>query len=1088
MKKLLKLIALTAFLAFLLNSAHAQDDEDKSPMKASTFSGLKLRLIGPALTSGRISDLAVDPNDRSYYFVGVASGGVWKTTNGGVTFDPVFDSQGSYSIGCVTLDPDNREIVWVGTGENNSQRSVGYGDGVYKSTDGGKSWKHMGLKESEHIGKIIIDPNNSNVVYVAAQGPLWGPGGDRGLYKSTDGGENWEKSLYISENTGVSDLVMDPRDPDVLYCSAYQRRRHVFTLINGGPESAVYKTTDAGKNWFKIHTGLPSVDLGRVGLAISPANPDIVYAIVEAAEDKGGIFRTTNRGGSWEKMNDYISSSPQYYQELVADPKDPDMFYSLDTYSRWTDDGGKTIQRLPLKNRHVDDHALFIDPNNTNYLLIGGDGGLYESYDRGQTWRFFENLPVTQFYRIQADNSEPFYYVYGGTQDNNSLGAPSRTTSRYGIMNQDWFYLVGGDGYEVQIDPEDPNIVYGQWQYGGLVRYDRRSGEVTGIKPQPERDEELRWNWDAPVLISPHKHTRLYFAANKIFKSEDRGNSWKRISGDLTRQIDRNELEVMGKVWSPEAVSKNASTSLYGNIVSLAESPLKEGLLYAGTDDGLIQVTEDMGKSWRKTDVFPGVPETSYVADIYPSRHNADVVYAIFNNHKNSDFKPYLLKSMDKGKSWESITADLPDNEPLWTIEEDHADPNLLFVGTEFSLYFTNNGGSKWIELKGGFPVIAVRDLDIQERENDLVVGTFGRGIYILDDYTPLRHSKESDLEAEAKIFPIKDSWMYTQMTTKARGREGETFYKAENPEFGAAITYYLKEPVKTLKQERKEKEKEIRESKDKKYEYPTFGRLAQEDSEDSPYLLFVINDAEGNEVRKLKAPPSTGLNRITWDLKYASTNPVNEKTDINKHSGFPVLPGTYSVTMYKFIRGEFSKLAGPVEFNTKVLDNTTLPAPDRNLLDSFYKDVQELTRAVYGLNEYLSDIKERIGAVRTALKVTPEADLEMLKRADRIDSVYHEVNLILNGNKTKSSRNANSPMSLSDRLGNILWSIWQTSSAPTQTNLDSYDIAEEQLNDSFQILDDLVNQRLLPLEEKMNEMNAPYTPGRFPDYRRMSR
>ncbi len=396
---------------------------------AETFSGLKLRSIGPALTSGRIGDLAVDPEDHSTIYVAVASGGVWKTTNAGTTWTPIFDGEGSYSIGCVTLDPNNSNVVWVGTGENNSQRSVGYGDGVYKSLDGGGSWTKMGLESSEHIGKIVVDPRDSDVVYVAAQGPLWAPGGDRGLYKTTDGGKTWAAVLEISENTGVSDLVVDPRDPDVLYAAAYQRRRHVWTLVNGGPESALHKSTDGGATWRKLAGGLPSGDVGRIGLAISPADPDVVYAMVEAALDGGGFYRSTDRGETWKKVNDYVSGSPQYYQELIADPHDADRVYSMDTWMQVTEDGGKTWESVPETYKHVDNHALWIDPGDTDHLLAGCDGGLYETFDRGATWRFFFNLPVTQFYKIAVDNDQPFYNVYGGTQDNFTLGGTSRTTS-----------------------------------------------------------------------------------------------------------------------------------------------------------------------------------------------------------------------------------------------------------------------------------------------------------------------------------------------------------------------------------------------------------------------------------------------------------------------------------------------------------------------------------------------------------------------------------------------------------------------------------------------------------------------------------
>ncbi|MGB9912526.1 MAG: WD40/YVTN/BNR-like repeat-containing protein, partial [Candidatus Kapaibacteriota bacterium] len=738
MMKMFKSIAICIFYISFVFSSYTKDTKKsesvESPKREVNFDNIKLRAIGPAVFGGRVSDIAVNPYNKKEFYVAVASGGVWKTTNSGTTFFPVFDTYGSFSIGCIAIDSKNPNVVWVGTGENNSQRSVSWGDGVYKSIDGGKSWKNMGLKNSEHIGKIVIHPQNSDVVYVAAQGPLWGPGGDRGLYKTTDGGKTWELVLKISENTGVTDVVMDPRDPNVLYCASYQRRRHVWTLINGGPEAAIYKTTDGGKSWEKLQNGLPSGELGRIGLGLSPADPDIIYAIIEGNEGKGGIYRSTDRGASWEKRNSWFSGSAQYYHEVFCDPKNPERVFFVDTYLRLTEDGGKTLRVVSNKNRHVDDHAVWIDPDDTRHFLVGGDGGLYETFDDGNTWRFFANIPTAQFYRITCDNSEPFYFVYGGTQDNNTWGGPSRTTSSGGITNEDWFLVVGGDGYKAQVDPNNPNIVYAMWQYGNLVRYDRKSGEVYYIQPQPEKGEALRWNWDTPLLLSQHSSTRIYICANKVFRSDDRGQSWKAISPDLTRQIDRNKLPVMGKIWGPDAVAKNASTSFYGNIVAFAESPLDENILIVGTDDGLVQITTNGGSTWNKIEKFSYVPETTYVSDVFASHHNKNVIYVTFDNHKNADFKPYVLMTTDLGKTWQSISSNLPENGSVYSIVEDFKDPNLLFVGTEFGLFLSTNRGKEWVQLKGNFPTIAVRDLEIQKRESDLVVGTFGRGIYILDD------------------------------------------------------------------------------------------------------------------------------------------------------------------------------------------------------------------------------------------------------------------------------------------------------------------------------------------------------------------
>jgi photosystem II stability/assembly factor-like uncharacterized protein len=473
---------------------------------------------------------------------------------------------------------------------------------------------------------ITIDPRDSSVVYVASQGPLWRSGGERGVYKTTDGGATWERVLHVSDDTGVNEVHMDPRNPDVLYASSYQRRRHVYTLVDGGPESAIYKSTDAGATWRKLTEGLPKVDMGKIGLAVSPANPDYIYAVIEAQRDKSGTFRSTDRGETWSKMSDYVSGSPQYYNEFIADPKDPNRVYAMDTLLQVTFDGGKTFKRLFKRNKHVDNHALWIDPDNTDHFVVGCDGGVYETFDLGKTYRFFENLPITQFYRVSVDTSKPFYYVYGGTQDNNSMGGPSRTLYSSGISNEDWFITVGGDGYETAIDPTNPNIVYSQWQYGGLVRYDRVSGELIDIQPQEEPGEAAhRWNWDSPIIISPHNPARLYYACQRLYRSDDRGNKWSAVSPDLSRQIDPNTLPVFGKIQSIDAVAKNMSTSNYGNIVSLTESPLVEGLIYVGTDDGLIQVTEDGGANWRAIDQVNGVPKMTYVSRLEARRAEDDL-------------------------------------------------------------------------------------------------------------------------------------------------------------------------------------------------------------------------------------------------------------------------------------------------------------------------------------------------------------------------------------------------------------------------------------------------------------------------------
>jgi len=1054
----------------------------KARLSTSTLSGLRLRAVGPALMSGRISDFAVNPQKPSEYYIAVSSGGVWKTENKGITFTPLFDRQAVYSIGCITMDPHNPRVLWVGTGENNAQRSVGYGDGVYKTEDGGKSWKNMGLKTSEHIGKIIVHPQNSEVVYVAAQGPLWSEGGERGLYKTTDGGKSWEAVLSIDEHTGVTDVVMDPRDPEVLYAAAWQRRRHVWTYISGGPASALYKSTDGGKSWRKLSRGLPSGDLGRIGLAISPANPDYVYAIIEAADDKGGFFRSTDRGESWEKRSSH-STIGLYYQEIFCDPKNVDRVYSMNTFALVTEDGGRTFRPVGESDKHVDNHALWIDPHNTDHLLMGCDGGIYESYDRGKIWDYKPNLSITQFYKVVTDNDEPFYNIYGGTQDNNSLGGPSRTINRHGILNTDWYVTNGGDGFESAVDPENPNIVYAQAQYGVLVRYDRQSGERLPIQPQPGKDEPAyRWNWDAPLIISPHAHNRLYFAANILFRSDDYGSSWKAVSPDLTRQIDRNKLPVMGKVWSMDAVAKHTSTSIYGNITALTESPLKEGLIYVGTDDGLIQVTENGGQAWRKIESVSGVPERTYVNMLLASQHEAGRVYAVFNNHKNGDFKPYLYRSEDGGLSWTAISANLPERGSVYAIAEDHVDPKLLFVGTEFGLFFTADGGKKWIQLKSGLPTIAIRDLDIQKRENDLVLASFGRGFFVLDDYTPLRGISEELLAKEAHIFPIKDAWLYVE-ANPIGSSQGASFFKAPNPPHGAVFTYYLKDALTTRKQRRKKAEAALIKA-DKPVEYPPLDSIRAEDDEEKPFLFFTITDAEGKEVRRLKTSATAGVKRMVWDFRYPSTEPVSLRASNSRFGrrfsgGHLAAPGTYYVSMSKYVDGVVTELVPKQPFVLKALPNTTLPATDRKALLAFQNEVSQLRRLIRGAAQLKSELDNKMRHISLALEQTPDAPVSLFKEVHELKTELKSIERRLLGDRSVSRLQMETPPSV---LGRIEWAsrgLMGSTSAPTGEQREAYEVAKADFGPLQKALNALATERIPKLEQALEAAGAPWTPGR---------
>jgi photosystem II stability/assembly factor-like uncharacterized protein len=1067
------------------------DDEKKGGMTADTFSGLKFRSIGPAVASGRVVAIAVNPKNKFEYYVGVASGGVWKTVNDGTTWTPVFDKEGSYSIGWVTLDPNDPSVVWVGAGESNSQRSVAYGDGIYRSDDGGKNWQNLGLKKSEHIGRVVIDPRDSKVVYVAAEGPLWGPGGDRGLYKSADGGKTWKAVLTISENTGVVDVAIDPSNPDIVYAAAYQRRRHVFTLIDGGPESAIYKSTDAGATWNKLKNGLPTVDMGRIGLAVSPADANVVYATVEAADGKGGIFRSSDRGATWERRNEFDVGA-MYYSQVIADPKNVDRIFVMNVSLRESLDGGKTLHKINEVNHHGDNHAIWIDPDNTKHWLLGSDGGMYETWDDAKSWEFKANLPTVQFYDVAVDNAFPFYNVCGGTQDNFSWCGPERTRNVNGIMNSDWFVTTGGDGFRSQVDPADANTIYSESQYGVLVRYDKTTGQELVLQPQEGKGEPaLRWNWDSPVIISPHAHTRLYFAANKLFRSDDRGDTWKAISGDLTRQIDRNKLPVMGKVWEPDAIAKNASTSFYGNIVALAESPKKEGLIYVGTDDGLIQVTADGGQSWTKYEKFVGVPDMTYVSRLAASQHDANTVYATFDNHKNEDFKPYLLRSTDAGKSWSSIAGNLPENGTVLAFAEDAVNPNLLFAGTEFGAFFTVDGGLHWVQLKGGLPTISVRDMVLQAREGDLVIATFGRGFYVLDDVSALRQIKAETLEQQAAaLFPVKDALLYIErhpLGGPKKGFQGDSFYTAENPPYGTVFTAYLKEKLKTKKEKRQEAEKEAA-KKNQTLPYPTNDELRAEAEDAKPEVYFMVYDESGAPIRRVEGGIEAGFQRAPWDLRYPVVAlPEHEENEEDfppaASNGTLVLPGSYSVRCFQKVDGAVTELGAAQKFKIVTDGQGSMNAADLAVREEFHRKVARLYRAVSGATRTAHEVDERLKSIRDALHDTPAAGTQLDAAEEAIRQKNRLILRALRGDAEMQKRNEPVASSINDRIEAIMEGERFSLARPTQSHLDDYNIAAGEFAEQLSKLHVLVEDDLVKLEKDMEAAGAPWTPGRVPEW-----
>ena len=1092
MKKFVLILLAVSLMVAEHHAAFAQKKKEKTeeskpkgPLTESTFKAFKLRNIGPAFMSGRIADIAIHPENDNIWYVAVGSGGVWKTTNAGVTWKSIFEGQGSYSIGCITINPNNPHEIWVGTGENVGGRHVGYGDGIYKSLDGGASWKNMGLKKSEHISKIIIHPENSDIIWVTAEGPLWGSGGERGVFKTVDGGNSWKKLLGDEEYTGATDLVIDPRDPDVLYAASWQRHRTVATYMGGGPETAIYKTTNGGEEWQKLEKGLPTGNKGKIGLAISPLNPDVLYAAIELNRRKGAVYRSADQGASWTKMSDAISggTGPHYYQELIASPFAFDRIYLCDVRIQVSDDGGKTFRRMEEKFKHSDNHAIVFRKDDPDYLLVGTDGGIYESFDLAKNWRYIENLPLTQFYKVAVDDKKPFYTVYGGTQDNSTQAGPSRTDHVSGIRNADWEIVLFADGHQPATEPGNPDIMYAQWQQGNLVRVDRTTGEIIYIQPQPGQGAPAhRFNWDAPILVSPHNPTTIFHASQMVWQSDDRGDSWTAISGDLTRNQERITLPVMGKQQSWDSPWDLYAMSAYNTITSLSESPQKKGLIYAGTDDGLIQFTDNGGESWTKIEVgdIPGVPATAFVNDIKADLFDENTVYVALDNHKFGDFAPYLVKSSDKGKTWSSIASNIPKRELVWRIVQDHVNPDLLFVATEFGIYFTVDGGAKWVQFTGDAPTISFRDLAIQRRENDLVGASFGRGFFILDDYSPLREVNIEQLEKEAALFPVKDAWWYIQREPLGRGKKGSqgaSHFVADNPPFGAVFTIYLKEGIKTIQELRQQKEKELTKA-NKDIPFPGWDELDDEKNQQKPTLWLTVQNENNEVVRKIKAKAQKGFQRIAWDLRYPSLTIAGNVNSSRPVSGILVAPGKYKVRLSKEVDGVVTDLSEPQEFEVKPLREGALKGPSHEESVAFWKEISRMQRAVQALSLSMAEASKTIRQIESSLKRSSLAHGSVNKQVHDLKKQLEEWAQALNGNRSKNEVGEKNPHTVRMRLSAATIGTARSTYGPTPNLKKTFDIAKEDFAVIKNGVEEVVNKEIPALLKTLNEAGAPWIKG----------
>ena len=1079
---LLTLVCCLVCPALALAEETAADEKKPDP-----YEGLKWRNIGPAFMSGRIADIDWDPNDNSVWYVGVGAGGVWKTINAGVTWTPVFDKQTSYSIGNVTVDPSNPHRIWVGTGEDVGGRHVGFGDGIYRSDDAGKTWVKKGLENSQHISTILVHPDDSNTVWVAVQGPLWTKGGERGFFMTTDGGETWEKTLGGGEWTGVTDIKMDPRNPDVLYAATWQHHRTVAAYMGGGPESGIHKSTDGGRTWAQLKTGLPEGNKGKIGLAISPQNPDVIYAAIELNRREGGVWRSDNRGGSWVKGADAVGggTGPHYYQEIFASPHQFDRLYLVGPTVQKSEDGGKTFSPMAHPNQHGDMHAIMFHPTDPNYIMMGTDGGLYESFDLGATWRYMENLPVTQYYKLALDDAEPFYNIYGGTQDNNTQGGPSRTDNVHGIRTADWYVVLGGDGHQPATEPGNPDILYAQWQQGNLTRVDLTTGESVYIKPQPAAgDPPERYNWDSPILVSSHNPTTLFFGSQRVWRSDNRGDSWTAISTDLTRNEDRMLMPLMDQTWGWDAPWDMYAMSDYNTITSLAESPLEEGLLYAGTDDGLIHVSQNGGKEWRKIEVgnLPGVPKTAFVNDIRADLHDADTVYVALDNHKYGDFSPYLLVSRNRGKSWQSITDGIPDRHLVWRVVQDHEQARLLFAATEFGVFVSFNGGDSWAKFSAGMPTISIRDLQIQRREDDLVAASFGRGFFVLDDYSALRELAGDTLEQEAVLFPTRDAdWYFERGVLGAtrKGSQGDQLYVADNPPFGAVLTYHLAEGFMTAEKQRQEQEKAALKD-NKAVEFPGWDSVIDEQRETAPALKLVIKNSDGQVIRRIEAPTKKGFHRVAWDLRHPYSGSVETPPNWQglPPSGFMAIPGQYSAELVLIKDGASRVLDGPVSFAVNRLYEPALKGAPLEEVNAFWTELAQVSgqvsAATYALDDAVEDVE--ILYKMLAASATSPGDLE--STLHQLRQELYVLEEALSGNQSKGSIGAYDEHRITSWLWHAYGGVSDSTYGPTPAHRQSLDNAKTSFAPVRDRLNSIMNEELPAIRRALNERGAPWGRG----------
>lgn len=959
-------ILLLALISLLLVWNPAGHTQNGNSTASSSFDKLRFREIGPASPGGRIDDFAVLESNPAVFYVATATGGLLKTVNQGTTFESVFDNETTSSIGDVAIAPNDANLVWVGAGENNNRQSSSWGDGVYKSTDGGKTWKNMGLRDSKQIARIIVDPVDHDVVYVAALGSLWGPGGDRGVYKTTDGGLTWNRSLATDQYTGATELAMDPSNNKTLYAATYQRLRSTWGMNGGGPGSAIWKSTDAGRTWTKLTKGLPEGAMGRIGMDVYRRNPNIVYARIEHPKE-GGVYRSEDAGATWTKMSN-TNPRPMYFSQIRIDPNNDQRIYVLGVQLHVSDDGGKTFRNDGARKIHVDFHAMWINPNNSDHVMIGGDGGVGISYDKSKTYVWLRNTNLSQFYHVSYDFKTP-YTVCGGLQDNYTWCGPSAVRSSFGIGNDEWWIIGGGDGFVALVDPSDSRVMYSESQDGRMNRVDRVTNERKPIRPEPpEGEKPYRWNWDTPMLISPHNPATIFVCANRVFKSTDRGHSWKVISGDLTTNTDRDTLELMGVKGKDITIAKNDGVGSYGNLVSFAESPKKAGLYYAGSDDGVVSVSRDDGENWDNvTSKVPGLPKNTYVSELAPSRFDEGAVYATFDGHRLNDFGTYVYASRDYGQSWQSIAGDLPkgpNSEVARTITEDLKNPDVLYLGTERGLYVTFDRGKQWIRVKANLPTVPIYEITLHPRDNAMLLATHGRGIWILDDLTVFQQFAIARSK-DAHLFDARSATQMNPAGDRTRDFEGDMQFLGKNPDIAASFNYFLKSPAKNLS--------------------------------------LTVKDSSGKVVRELsgdalKGKTDAGINTALWDLRVEPLPaPRVQQQGPGGGGGFGggglngpfVMPGQYQVTL-KVDGKEIATSSFTVQGDPEI----TIAEADRRAAFDAAMELHRMQRVFNEASESVAALNQRLTAMQQAVKDNKDAPAALKAKIEEFAKKFQPVGL----------------------------------------------------------------------------------------------